>query len=182
MKSQSFSLEPFEDAKIWPDVPDVTITGAVGRKSNILTINYALRGPLSKLMVPSPSGMPARRKGLWEKTCLEFFLAAKNSDGYWEFNLSPTGDWNVYGFASYRQGMREEPAFASLPFRVRSGPDTLGLSLELGLDKVIPADEALEVAVSAVIESMDGTMTYWALRHPGPRPDFHRRDSFIIKL
>jgi len=182
MNSRSFSLKPFKEAEIRPDVPDVKITGAVGRQSNIFTIRYELRGPLSKLMVPAPTEMPTRRDGLWEKTCLEFFLAAKNSDGYWEFNLSPSGDWNVYRFVSYRQGVREEPAFESLPFHVRSEPDILELSLEIGLDEIIPADKALEVAVSAVIKSVHGAVTYWSLHHPGPRPDFHHREGFLIKL
>ena len=65
-----------------------------------------------------PADMPARRDRLWEETCFEFFLAVKNSPRYWEFNLSPAGHWNVYRFADYRQGMQEEPAFASLPFSV----------------------------------------------------------------
>jgi tetratricopeptide (TPR) repeat protein len=97
-------------------------------------------------------------------------------------NLSPSGDWNVYRFTSYRQGMREEPAFMTLPFRIKSESYALRLSLELGLDEIILADQALEVAVSAVIKSIDGAMSYWALNHPAPQPDFHRRDSFIIRL
>jgi len=36
--------------------------------------------------------------------------------------------------------------------------------------------------VAAVVKLRDGRVTYWALSHPGPRPDFHRRDSFLIKL
>lgn len=179
MNSRSFSLKPFQETETRPKVK---ITGAIGRSSNTFSISYELRGPLSKIVVPPPAEMPARRNGLWEKTCLEFFLAARNANRYWEFNLSPSGDWNVYRFSSYRQGMREEPAFMSLPFRVKSEPSALRLSLELGLDKITLAKQALEVAVSAVIRSIDGTMTYWALNHPGPQPDFHRRDSFFIKL
>jgi hypothetical protein len=179
MNSQGFSLKPFQKAETQPNVK---ITGTVGRSSNTFSISYALWGPLSKLVIPKPSEMLAREDGLWEKTCLEFFLTPKNTDNYWEFNLSPSGDWNVYRFTSYRQGMREEPAFMTLPFRIKSESYALRLSLELGLDEIILADQALEVAVSAVIKSIDGAMSYWALNHPAPQPDFHRRDSFIIRL
>lgn len=179
MNSRIFSLRPFHEAE---SQPNVKITGSIGRSSNTLSISYTISDPFLKLVVPESAEMPARKDNLWEKTCLEFFLAAKNTTSYWEFNLSPSGDWNVYRFTSYRQGMREEPAFMSLPFRVKCKPYALRLSLELALDKIILADQALEVAVSAVIKSIDGTITYWALDHPGPRPDFHRRESFIIKL
>ena len=126
-----------------------------------------------------------RKNGLWEETCFEFFLGVKGSERYWEFNLSPSGHWNVYRFKSYRQGMQEEPAFTSLPFSVQLYSNSLLLSLGLGLDKIIPQEqvsEVLQVALSAVIKTRDGKTTYWALTHPGPQADFHRRDGFIIEL
>ena len=58
----------------------------------------------------------------------------------------------------------------------------LVLALELDLDRIVPADQALEVAISAVIQHGDGEATYWALTHRGPQADFHRRDSFVIQL
>jgi hypothetical protein len=141
-----------------------------------------LIGPLAALVIPVPVGNPVRKNALWEETCFEFFLGGKDSDRYWEFNLSPAGHWNVYCFASYRQGMQEEPAFTSLPLSVQSQPDVLRLSTEVDLEKLIPAEQVLNVAISAVIKTMHGGITYWALTHPGPQPDFHRRDSFIIEL
>jgi hypothetical protein len=56
------------------------------------------------------------------------------------------------------------------------------LTLELDLSKFIPADQALEVAITAVIKPKDGDVTYWALSHSGSQADFHRRDSFIVEL
>jgi len=179
MKSRSFALKPFREAEA---PPGMKITGTAGRHSNTFFISFELSGTLSKLAVPAPAASPRRRNGLWEETCLEFFLAAENAGGYREFNLSPSGDWNVYRFTSYRQGMVEEQAFASLPFRVERRPGALGLSLEFGLDKIKLASRPLEVAVSAVVKPVDSALTYWALRHPGPEPDFHHRGGFIIKL
>lgn len=76
--------------------------------------------------------------------------------------------------------MREEPAFTSLPFSVQRQPDALLLSLEIDLGKIVRPEQKLEVAVSAVIKDIDGRMSYWALAHPGPQPDFHLRDGFIL--
>jgi len=42
-----------------------------------------------------------------------------------------------------------------------------------------PHLEAL--GISAVIESGDGTKTYWALHHPSDKPDFHHPGSFLLK-
>jgi hypothetical protein len=179
MNDRGFSLKPFPSAGLFPHLE---ITGNIGRRFNMLSLSYTLHGPLAELVIPAPADTRVRKNALWEETCFEFFLGMKNSDHYWEFNLSPAGHWNVYRFTSYRQGMQEEPAFTSLLFSVRVRPDALGLSLEIDLDKIIPAGQALEVAVSAVIKTADGKITYWALAHPGPQPDFHRRDGFILEL
>ena len=179
MKSLNFSLRPFPSGGLQPHLE---ITGDIRRSSNKLSISYTLSGPLAELMIPALEDIRLRKNGLWEETCFEFFLAPVNSDQYWEFNLSPTGHWNVYRFTSCRQGMQEETAFTALPFSVLLYSDSLKLSLEVELEKIVPADQALKIGISAVIKTINGRMTFWALTHPGPQPDFHRRDSFIIDL
>jgi hypothetical protein len=179
MNSRSFSLQPFP---IGGPPPLLQITGHVSRRGQTTTIHYELRDELAAVAMPLPADAPARRHGLWEETCFEFFLGTKNSPQYWEFNLSPAGPWNVYHFADYRQGMAEEVAFASLPFSVQRQPDSWLLTLEVDLTKIIPADQTLEIGISAVIKLREGEATYWALSHPGPQADFHRRDAFICQL
>jgi hypothetical protein len=179
MTSRSFTLLPFPGAV--PPFP-LEIAGVMARRGQALTVRYELRGELAAVALPQAAASPARRHGLWEETCLEFFLAPANSPGYWEFNLTPAGDWNVYAFESYRQGMREEPAFDALPFTVERASASVVLSLNVELTGLLPAGENLEVAISAVIRGKDGGITYWALAHPGPQPDFHHREAFLIKL
>lgn len=180
MTEQSFSLQPFPASG--PPNP-WKITGNIARPSpHTLAIRYVLLGHPAKLAIPAPADSPVRRNGLWEKTCFELFLAPRNSPLYWELNLSPAGHWNVYSFSGYRQGMREETGFTSLPFNVESRWDRLALELDLDLGRIVPAKQVLEVGISAVIKSTDGEASFWALTHPGPQPDFHRRDGFIIEL
>jgi len=179
MKDRSFFLKPFpSDAP----APGFQITAGIKRSSNIISVSYALLGPLAELEVPAPAGQPSRKNSLWEGTCFELFLGVKNSSRYWELNISPAGHWNIYSFNTYRQGMQEEPAITSLPMTIDRGPEVLRLSLEIGLEGIVTADQSLEGAVSAVIKTVNGGITYWALVHPGPEADFHRRDSFIIGL
>jgi len=181
-----YSLQPFsspgEQQATPSPLPNLKIVGNVTRNFNKLAIRYQLLGHLGEIVIPASVDIPVRKDQLWEETCLEFFLGIKNSPQYWEFNLSPAGHWNVYCFEDYRQGLQAELAFASLPFSVQTSSDSLALALELNLDKIIPANQALEVAISAVIKPKNGEVTYWALTHSGSQADFHRRDSFIIQL
>ncbi len=179
MNAQSFSLQPFSSTS---PLPDVKITGNIVRRDRRLAIGYALQGNLAELAIPAPTDVPVRKNELWQETCFEFFLGIKNSERYWEFNLSPAGHWNVYRFAAYRQGMQEEMAFKSLPFSVQNQSGALRLTLELDLDQIIQADQTLEVAISAVIKLRDGQVSYWALSHRSSEADFHQRDSFIVAL
>lgn len=179
MKGQNFSLTQFPSDGL---IDNIKITGKIGRRSNTLLINYTLVGPVAEFVVPAQTKTPGRKNSLWEETCFEFFLSLENADQYWEFNLSPSGNWNVYRFTSYRQGMQEEPAFASVPFSVQSHSDSLQISLELPLEKIVPQEQPLKTGISAVIKSMDGRITCWALTHAGTKADFHLRDSFIIDL
>lgn len=179
MNLRSFALKPFPGEH---DGPELKITGTFDRRGDALSVRYALLGDLAELAIPPPREPPGRKHRLWEETCLEFFLGVRESRRYWEFNLSPSGNWNVYRFASCRKGMREEPAFRSLPFGVRREPDALELSLELAIGRIIPAAAAVDVAVGAVLRTLGGGRSHWALVHPGPRPDFHRRDGFALKL
>ena len=179
MKSQSFFLKPFQSAGL---LPHMAISGNIRRSSNKLSLSYTLSGPLAEIMVPEPADVHLRKKGLWEDTCFEFFLAPVTSECYWEFNLSPAGHWNVYHFTSCRQGMREEPAYEKLPFSVMLSSDFLQLSLMVELGRIVPADQALKVGISAVIKTINAGITFWALTHPGPQPDFHQREAFLIDL
>lgn len=176
VNEQSFSLQPFE--LVYP--LDVKITGNIARDRNRLALNYTLLGDLSALAIPSLADFPLRKNELWQETCFEFFLGLHNLPGYWEFNLSPAGYWNVYRFADYREGMQEETAISSLPFDTRLQSDAFFLSLELDLEPLIPAEQALEVAIASVIRAKTGEISYWALTHCGQQADFHRRNSFTI--
>jgi hypothetical protein len=179
MNHRKFSLRPFS---LSGPPPHFTITASLARRAHILAIRYELTGQLGKLVIPAPADLPSRRHGLWEETCFELFLGVKNFPPYWEFNLSPAGFWNVYRFAGYRHGMVEETAFASLPLRLRRRPDSLRVELDLEIERIVGADQPLEVGIAAVIQLAGGGLTYWALTHPGPQADFHRRDGFLAEL
>jgi hypothetical protein len=174
----TFSLQPFPDDRL---LPTVEINGKIDRNGGILSIEYQLIGDLTQVEIPPPAS-PIRKFELWEATCFEFFLGIPGDRDYWEFNLSPAGDWNIFHLDDYRQGLRNELAFTSLPFTVEQNANSLVLALEFDLSKIISVNQSIEISVTTVIKSIGGEISYWAVTHCGSEADFHRRDSFAIKM
>lgn len=186
MNSASFKLIPYKIG-LQAGAAIRSLHGQLSVVENTLQITYQLEGELSQLRIPNCSGQALRQDLLWQATCLEFFLAAADQSDYWEYNLSPSGHWNVYHLDSYRQGLAAEPAYKQLPFSVKCDDQhqQLSLSLTCALPPAVATPRAaagLELGVSAVLQSSSGELTYWALAHPGSEPDFHHRGGFCLRL
>ncbi|WP_295619761.1 DOMON-like domain-containing protein [Chamaesiphon sp. GL140_3_metabinner_50] len=181
-----FKLIPFPTQAL---LPKLELSGRIDRQNELLSIEYQLQGDLAILLtsgstnaIDPPKALPSRKFELWEATCFEFFIGIPGNSNYWEFNLAPNGDWNVFHLDDYRQGLQNELAFVTLPFEIDRQANSLLLTLIFDLNKIIPPERPLEISVTTVIKSQQHEMSYWALTHPGTEPDFHRRDSFIIKI
>ena len=155
---------------------DAVMAAAPG---NILTLAFVLECDLSRLRIPEPRSS-RRAGGLWQHTCFEVFVMAEDGPGYREFNFSPSGEWAVYAFRSYRDGgeLEIEPAPGIV---VRRSMNRLELNAEICQDCLPPA-RPLRLGLSAVMEDADGELSYWALRHPPGKPDFHHTDAFALQL
>lgn len=145
---------------------------------------YTLRGNTSALRIPVPAA-PVPTDGLWQHTCLEAFVAADGETAYREFNFSPSSEWAAYRFSSERQ--RDEPAEARErvllpPPQSRLSPRTLTLTARLPTSALPRSPATLCLGLSAVVEELDGRLSYWALQHPHARPDFHHRDGRALRL
>lgn len=175
---REFVLQPFRRQ----DAGDLSVSGHLARNGNRLSVAWRLAGTLDAVSIPEPSPRPGRRSHLWEDTCFELFLVPAGSNRYWEINVAPSGDWNVFAFDGYRAGMREEQGVGSLPFVLERTGNELSIALDADMGPIIAAGADWQAGVSAVIRRLAGGLSYWALRHRGPRPDFHRRDSFVLFL
>jgi hypothetical protein len=183
MNEQAFILKPFEIQQIQYLEINLQIFGNIAINGNKLKINYQVIGDLYRIIIPHSSGnLPTRQHELWENTCFEFFLGIKNFPSYWEFNLSPNGNWNIYRFENYRQGMVEETAIQILPFSFKQETNTCLLTLEFDLNTIISPNIILEFSITSVIKLQDESLSYWAINHCGEVADFHQRDSFAIEL
>jgi hypothetical protein len=43
-------------------------------------------------------------------------------------------------------------------------------------------DVYLSLGLAAVIEDLNGALSYWALKHPPGKPDFHHSDNFALQI
>ena len=171
-------LHPFSGTA----APNVEIAvSAVSPSPRSLTLSYVVTGDVGSLMVPGWVGRK-RADELWRTTCFEAFIA-RPGGGYVEINLSPSGLYAVYGFSGYREGM-VPLAGVETRGRVREhGEGRLMLTTTLDLDRLgLPIDQPWRIALSTVIETTDGAISYWALVHPSDKPDFHHPDSFVLEL
>jgi len=172
-----------------PETPTEAVRGISARVSRAaegsLAVTYVVEGELDRLRVPSPRA-PRIAGRLWEHTCCEIFVACKGLPGYHEFNLSPSGEWAEYAFDGYRiPRVGESAAAAPAPqVAVRGAPGRLELDAVIRLDRLSAQHPGAELSLglSAVIEDSDGALSYWALRHPPGKPDFHHPEAFVLDL
>jgi hypothetical protein len=148
-----------------------------------LALRYIVSGTVSGLRLP-PVTVAARTDELWKHTCFEAFIRAPMAVAYDELNLSPSTQWAAYRFTGYREGMSDARDIDPPRIEVTSGDTRFELHAAAALDRLpgLPPDAAWTVALSAVIEEMNGNKSYWALAHPEGRADFHHPDCFALEL
>jgi hypothetical protein len=149
----------------------------------ILEFQYSLEADMSRVRVP-PSGAGGRADTLWKHTCFEAFVAPADGSGYHEFNFSPSNDWAIYRFSAYRKGMSPAEVERAPEISVRRGDSGLELHSAVRLGQIAGLSDAchLRIALAAVIEDENGRLSYWGLRHPPGKPDFHHPNGFALKV
>jgi hypothetical protein len=180
--SQVCQLRPFDPS----NAPPLLISAEMDwQEGGRLALSYGLvpqrLAPIDGLerwAMASPRG--ARKDELWHHTCFEAFLGLPGSDAYWELNVSPYGDWNLYRFSGYRSGGEPEPAACAPTLVLQQKTQALRCRTELDCSGFWPAAVVPEIGLTMVLEQPDGELSYWALSHPGDQADFHDRRSFLI--
>lgn len=174
-------LQPYPDSPAFTRTLIVSVS--LSRDREGYWLQHRLEGPgVDGLLLAEPVSAPARRDELWKHTCTEVFFAVPDSTRYYEFNGSPSGDWALYRFEDYRQGMAAPPVTVAPRLTVRERQPGL---LRLGWHIPFFTDERLDRAgITAVVQHRDlpGVSSYWALAHVGEKPDFHRAESFLCPL
>jgi len=149
-----------------------------------LQLDYHLRVPRRALAMP-PQTNPGRQDDLWRHSCCEAFIGLPGEAAYLEFNFSPSGAWALYGFANERvplplprlTGLTKPPEVHcdrrrhAWRLRARIPPDLLPSRKR---------DQILLLGLAVVAEDRQGGLSYWALHHPRPQPNFHHPGGRIL--
>jgi len=157
----------------------------LAEEPGILVFQFSLDADMSRVRAPAPlSGAGGRADALWKHTCFEAFVATADVPGYHEFNFSPSLDWAIYRFSAYREGMSIAEIGRIPEISVRGGDDGLELQSTVHLAHLVDLGDArhLRIALAAVIEDEDGRLSYWGLRHPPGKPDFHHPKGFALEV
>jgi hypothetical protein len=143
-----------------------------------LHLHYRLRGTVRAIKIPPPLPSMAA-DGLWQHTCFEMFIG---NGCYVEFNFSPSGQYAIYAFDSYRV-QRHGLNYAAPCIHFQQMADGCELAALCDLNKLPFSDfRTVRLGISAVIEAADGTLSYWALRHGDGNPDFHNPEHWLLSL
>jgi hypothetical protein len=147
-----------------------------------LEVSFRINGEIGLLRLPAPA-LPLRADGLWQHGCFEAFLRADDGGSYHEFNFSPSSAWAVWRFTGRRAG-RSSPLMTAPAIRTESAAGSFGLSAVLPISELpdLARASSIHAGLTAVIEDEHGVLSYWALAHASPRPDFHDPATFTLVL
>jgi hypothetical protein len=148
------------------------------RDGTLVRLTYVASGTVGELKLPAPAA-PVRTDELWKHTCFELFVKPAGGKAYCEFNFSPSGAWAAYAFDAHRAGMRALEIVAPQISVTRAAER---LAMDVVVDVGGLPTGTCSVALSAIIEETNGRRSYWALKHPAGRPDFHAAEGFAASL
>ena len=153
--------------------------GIARPRADSLMLSYTVTGKVSDIRLP-PVTAAARSDQLWRHTCFEAFVRGSSRPEYYEFNFAPSTQWAAYRFSGYRSGMSVAAEANAPSIEVQPDHNSYKLQASLDLDRLsaLPRDAVWRLGLSAVIEDASGCLSYWALKHPSGKPDFHHIDSF----
>lgn len=169
----SYDLVPHPD---FPPEAARSVTVRVGWSNTGLADLEYLVHATGKLDLPDWQPRD-RADELWRTTCFELFVKRPGAEGYLEFNFSPSGKWAGYQFDGYRSGMRNSAA---------QDPDIVifddsSLSLKATPRPLELVSGRAAIGLSVIVVEADGPRSFWALKHPPGKPDFHHPDCFALQ-
>jgi hypothetical protein len=161
------------------DVVDEIVVELGVARGDMLVVRYSIVGDLDRVRIPNAAaGLDPER--LWEHTCCELFIAPALREDYLEWNFSPTGQAAHFAFSAFRQRISFSSTSVAAPVVTVQGR-------ALRIEGRVPlpthgGESGLHISTTTIIEDASGSLSYWALRHPCEKPEFHHRDGFALAL
>lgn len=142
---------------------------------NALRFFWSIKGgkPLQEMRA-----LGSRKNDLWKKDVFEVFLHLQGLPGYYEINVSPVGDWNIYHLERYRAKLQEIDDISltdvQCHFQPTKNESSFAIILESKLFQINPVEKA---AITSVLEF--GNQKYHFANKHGKNLDFHDIENHI---
>lgn len=129
-----------------------------------------------------------RRDRIWEHTCGELFVAAPGAAAYGEYNFSPRGAWAAYAFSACRVAAERVAEVQAPLMSLETRGSGWDLQVRVPLADLVSLAGAaagecplLRLGLAVIVAPPGQAQQFWAVRHAAERPDFHRRESFVVE-
>ena len=172
-----FKLQPFS---IYPNSP--TLSGSIHWVANQLQVSWQLTGQLEQFDWPVRNEPAGRETGLWKSTCFEFFVSDPKSTPYYEFNFSPSGNWQSFSFSDYRTNMHSCSNLVLREQQVARYPQEITINISVECSIAENVTKKLKAGICAILLDRQGVYHYYALRHGNCKPDFHSKSDHSLIL
>ncbi len=153
-----------------------TVKAIIELHDDKLMLEYQISGNLSHYHFPKLTKQQRADK-LWLDTTFELFIAPENSAEYWEINVSPSTQWNVYHFTSYKEGMKESNIISQPTIKTYEYDNEYRLTF----NSTVPNeyfDHVLQINLCVILLDQKGVRYFYSIKRREGSPDFHDRDCF----
>ena len=166
-----------------PPSSSLSVDAKLEVQSQGFLLSFEITGKgVNQVLINDRNPKPIRKKDLWKETCFECFFGVGGTKNYFEFNGSSSGDWALYSFDDYRQGMKDVPVSANpVMEKFEKSPSKIICVWRIPYFTKNIIQNASFTAVIKTSATSD-EVSYWALKHTGEKPDFHLRNSFIHRF
>jgi hypothetical protein len=141
-----------------------------------LRFHYQIRGRGADWPDLKEERLRERRDEIWKNDCMEVFWS-ENGTSYWEMNLAPNGDWQIYFFEDYRKKGCPEMSLRLTDLKSRKEKDVFHMEGKIGG----PRGSFLQVQLfqpTVILREKEGFL-FWAPKHEEQRPDFHKMSLWV---
>lgn len=176
-----YDLKPF---KLNSQASKINIFAEAFKMDNELQVNFIIEDKNSFFVANEFSKAPGRKLDLWNSTCFEAFFGIKGNPGYWEFNVTIAGDWNLYYFDSYRSSNqpKEEIKVTGITHAKEYEDGTWRIETKIPIQNLGLQGQKLQAGFASVVEFKNKEKAYFAIEHGAEKPDFHLRETFLCNL
>jgi hypothetical protein len=157
----------------YPTKRNTTVKASFQRHKNTITLYFELIGTVNEYHFKNPSKQQ-RADNLWKNTCFELFIANTHNNAYWEINISPSTQWNIYHFSDYKEGMKKEKNITQPIIKTTQKNNYYSLSFTSTFTQDV-LNQELQINLAVILLDLDGVRHFYSIFKNSGNVDFHNK-------